>query len=183
MRLSVKKMKTLLFFYKTMTTKNTLPLFFHVRMTIQRTCRYFHISRVLFCKNTINVFVFFRVPKLATKIFSAIAQEFNNLQNDSGIEDDGHRLYACSNYHSAVLVIQIKLPEDNQKMLASTMRNVKKAIQNLGLTTYAESMHRKQFMHAHMTSSKDSSSPSNQFPFHLCSSGQGVVHAFDVRLA
>lgn len=114
--------------------------------------------------------------KLGVQIYKQVADTFNKLQESDPVNDDGHRLRAYGGYMGAFLTAVIQLPKDGEKMPSGTIGNLKKTVEILGLKPLTECPNKKKIMNARLEM------PSKH-PFYMCEQGQGIVHAFNHKLA
>lgn len=112
----------------------------------------------------------------AFQLYQLIASTFNQFQESDKFNDDGHRLYASVDYHSAFLNIMLKIPPDGEKMPCGTMNNIAKTVEKLNLHRLVQCPYKQAKMQKRM----DLPTPQT---FYKCSEGDGIVHSFQHMLA
>lgn len=117
------------------------------------------------------------VARDAVRIYSALADKYNEIQARDP-ESDGGRARAFGQFLSAALTVHIPLPtrEAAQRFSLSTVRNMKQAADELGLTSAISAcLLKKQSIRAR-------SAVATEHHVYMCDQGGGPVHAHRVKL-
>lgn len=113
---------------------------------------------------------------MAHAIHQRFAKQFTQNQIASSDDDDGHRIFPSTAYHGALINIRLKIQKDGKPMKASAIGNMLQTTQQLGLQHFV------QFPQKTATVSARMGMPSKH-AFYKCDQGNGIVHAFNHKLA
>ena len=116
-----------------------------------------------------------RHAALGVRVCSGLADRFNDIQARDPASD-GSRAAAFGQYLSATLRVTIPIPKKTQGFSLSTMRNMRKAADDIGLHKLAGCPVKAKMMQAR------AKVPSDHL-FYMCDKGEGPVHAFNKILA
>lgn len=118
------------------------------------------------------------VTRNAVQVYTALAERFNAIQAQDP-NTDGARASAFGQYLSATLTVHVPIPKMSEvaKFSLSTVRNMKKASDDLGLTeTFSACLMKKQAIQCRAAVVTD-------HHIYMCDQGDGFVHSHRVKLA
>jgi len=112
---------------------------------------------------------------LAVRVLEGLAERFNALQA-ADPASDGARAFAYGQYLSSSLRITMPVPKNNKGFSLSTMRNVRKAGDDIGLKRLSACPIRAAMINVRAKVKSD-------HVFYMCDKGEGLVHSYNYRLA
>jgi hypothetical protein len=112
---------------------------------------------------------------LAVKVLSGLAQRFNEIQAKDPASD-GSRAVAFGQYLSATLRITMPVPKNTKGFSLSSMRNIRKAADDIGIRKLSSCPIKAKMINARASIKSDHA-------FYMCDKGEGFVHSYNSRLA
>jgi len=117
-----------------------------------------------------------QVARKAVQVYQSLAMRFDILQAADG-DSDGARATAYGQYLSACLCICLPVPRDAGKFSLSTVRNLRQAAQDVGLTdALAACVFKQRAIGAR-------AAVESEHHVYMCERGEGFVHAHRAKLA
>ena len=112
---------------------------------------------------------------LAVKVLSGLADRFNELQAKDPASD-GSRAVAYGQFLSASLRVCLPVPKNTKGFSLSTMRNMRKAADDIGMRRLSACPLRARMIDARAKLKAGHG-------FYMCDKGEGLVHSYRYRLA